>query len=71
MNFRHVLAQHDLARRFVEEVGSWLSEAGVRIKEGTLIDATIIEALSSTKNKAGDRNPEMHQTKKGNPCTSA
>ena len=47
-------------------MNQWLSEAGVLLKEGSLIDATIIEAPSSTKNKAGERDPEMHQTKKGN-----
>ena len=47
-------------------MNQWLSEAGVLLKEGSLIDATIIEAPSSTKNKTGERDPEMHQTKKGN-----
>ncbi len=66
MNFRHLLERHGLARQIFNEVSTWLSEAGVLIKEGTLLDATIIEAPSSTKNKAGERDPEMHQTKKGN-----
>jgi IS5 family transposase len=66
MNFRHLLERHGLARKIFEEVNDWLSEAGVLVKEGSLMDATIIEAPSSTKNKAGERDPEMHQTKKGN-----
>lgn len=66
MNFRHLLERHGLARQIFNEVSTWLSEAGVLIKEGTLLDATIIEAPSSTKNKTGERDPEMHQTKKGN-----
>lgn len=66
MNFRHLLERHGLAHKLFDEVSTWLSEAGVLIKEGTLLDATIIEAPGSTKNKAGERDPEMHQTKKGN-----
>ena len=66
LNFRHLLERHGLARQIFEEVNQWLSEAGVLLKEGSLVDATIIEAPSSTKNKTGERDPEMHQTKKGN-----
>ncbi|MCW8885082.1 MAG: IS5 family transposase [Motiliproteus sp.] len=66
MNFRHLLERHGLARQLFDEVNAWLTDAGVLVKEGTLMDATIIEAPSSTKNKAGERDPEMHQTKKGN-----
>lgn len=66
LKFRHLLERHDLARQVFEEVNQWLSEAGVLLKEGSLVDATIIEAPSSTKNKTGERDPEMHQTKKGN-----
>lgn len=66
MNFRHLLERQGLSRKIFEEVSSWLSEAGVLVKEGTLMDATIIEAPSSTKNKSGERDPDMHQTKKGN-----
>jgi len=43
----------------------------VRVKTGTIMDATIIAAPSSTKNKEGKRDPEMHQTKKGNECVNA
>ena len=66
MNFRHLLEHRNLARQMFEEINQWLIDAGVVLKEGTLIDATIIEAPSSTKNKAKARDPEMHQTKKGN-----
>ncbi|GAB0153850.1 IS5-like element ISVch5 family transposase [Marinobacterium sp. BA1] len=66
LNFRHLLERHGLARQIFEEVNQWLSEAGVLLKEGSLVDATIIEAPNSTKNKTGERDPEMYQTKKGN-----
>ena len=66
LKFRHLLERHGLARQIFEEVNQWLSETGVLLKEGSLIDATIIEAPSSTKNKTGERDQEMHQTKKGN-----
>jgi IS5 family transposase len=46
-------------------VNKWLSGAGIYLKEGTIVDATIIEAASSTKNKTKERDPEMHQTQKG------
>lgn len=49
MNFRHLLERHGLGRQIFEEVNSWQTEAGVLVKEGTLMDATIIEAPSSTK----------------------
>ncbi len=66
MNFRHLLKQHGLAHKLFEEVSTRLSEAGVLVKEETLMDATIIYASSLTKNKAGARDPEMRQTRKGN-----
>ena len=66
LKFRHLLERHNLARKIFDEVSDWLAEAGVLVKEGSLMDATIIEAPSSTKNKTGERDPEMHQTKKGN-----
>ena len=66
MNFRHLLERHGLARQILEEINRWLSDAGVLLKEGTLMDATIIDAPSSTKNKRRERDPEMHQTRKGN-----
>ena len=66
LKFRHLLERHGLSRQIFAEVSSWLTEAGVLVKEGTLMDATIIEAPCSIKNKTGERDPEMHQTKKGN-----
>ena len=66
MNFRHLLEQHQLARQLFKTINRWLAEAGVMMTQGTLVDATIIEAPSSTKNKEQQRDPEMHQTKKGN-----
>ena len=66
MNFRHLLEKHQLGRAIFDEVNDWLTESGVVLKEGTLVDATIIEAPTSTKNKNKQRDPEMHQTKKGN-----
>jgi IS5 family transposase len=66
MNFRHLLEQHQLARQLFKTINRWLAEAGVMMTQGTLVDATIIEAPSSTKNNEQQRDPEMHQTKKGN-----
>ena len=66
MNFRHLLEQHQLARQLFKTINRWLAEAGVMMTQGTLVDATIIEAPSSTKNKEQQRDPQMHQTKKGN-----
>ncbi len=66
MNFRHLLERYDLARQIFEAINIWLTDAGIIVKEGTLLDATIIETPSSTKNKTGKRAPEIHQTKKGN-----
>ncbi|GKN21563.1 hypothetical protein MS5380_51230 [Klebsiella pneumoniae] len=63
MNFRHLLEQHQLARQLFKTINRWLAEAGVMMTQGTLVDATIIEAPSSTKNKEQQRDPEMHQTK--------
>ena len=64
MNFRHLLEQHQLARQLFDAVNLWLSDAGIMMKQGTLVDATLIEAPCSTKNKRGERDGEMHQTKK-------
>jgi IS5 family transposase len=65
MNFRHLLEKHKLSRQLFKEVKKWLSDTGIYLKEGTIVDATIIEAASSMKNKAKERDPEMHQTQKG------
>ena len=66
LNFRHLLERHDLAREIFEAVKAHLEAAGVLLRQGTIVDATIIAAPSSTKNASGERDPEMHQTKKGN-----
>ena len=66
MNFRHWLEEHDLSRVLFDEVGAMLEERGLLMRQGTIVDATIIAAPPSTKNKKKSRDPEMHQTKKGN-----
>jgi len=64
--FRHLLEQHDLGSRIFEEVYGHLEKSGLKISKGTIVDATIISAPSSTKNADKARDPDMHQTKKGN-----
>jgi len=64
--FRHLLEKHQLGKAIFEEVKRHLHESGVQIRTGTIVDATIIEAPSSTKNKERERDPEMHSTRKGN-----
>jgi len=66
MRFRHLLEEHKLGAKIFEEVGRVLLKRGLRLSKGTIVDATIIAAPSSTKNAEGQRDPEMHQTKKGN-----
>ncbi len=66
MGFRHLLEANDLTRAMLVEVNALLLEQGLLMTEGTLVDATLIAAPSSTKNGAHARDPEMHQTKKGN-----
>ena len=66
LKFRHLLEAHELGRRIFEEVGALLEEKKLLMREGTLIDASIIAAPSSTKNRRRERDPDMHQTKKGN-----
>ncbi|MDD4020939.1 MAG: IS5 family transposase, partial [Synergistaceae bacterium] len=64
--FRHLLETHDLGERIFQEVNAHLEEKGLRLSEGTIMDATIINAPSSTKNQDKKRDPDMHSTKKGN-----
>jgi len=64
--FRHLPERHELGRRLFEEGGRHLQARGMKVAGGTIVDATIITAPSSTKNARGERDPEMHQTKKGN-----
>ena len=66
LNFRRLLETHDLARQMLEQVNAFLSRKGLSLRGGTIVDATIIAAPSSTKNGDGRRDPEMHQTRKGN-----
>jgi len=66
LRFRHLLEKHDLAAQMLETVNARLSAKGLLCKAGTLVDATIIAAPSSTKNQRGERDPEMHSTQKGN-----
>jgi IS5 family transposase len=63
LRFRHLLEQHDLGGEMPDTVNHYLESKGIRIS--TIVDATIIHAPSSTKNSTGERDPEMHQTKKG------
>ena len=63
--FRHLLEEHGLGGEMLETVKLYLEGQGVRITTGTIVDATIIHAPSSTKNREQKRDPEMHQTKKG------
>jgi IS5 family transposase len=64
--FRHLLEEHGLGGEMLETVNLYLEGKGVRITTGTIVDATIIHAPRSTKNREQKRDPEMHQTKKGN-----
>lgn len=65
LNFRHLLEKHKLGKTLLTAINRYLHENGIKIAKGTIVDATIINAPSSTKNKDGKRDPEMHQTKKG------
>ena len=60
------MEQHSLGQGLLGEINAHLESQGLKLWEGTIVDATIIEAPSSTKNRAGERDPEMHQAKKGN-----
>lgn len=64
--FRHLLERHDLGRKLFEQVHRHLECQGIRLSKGTIVDATLISAPSSTKNREGKRDPDMHQTRKGN-----
>ena len=66
LRFRHMLEQNDLGAQILAAVNAKLIDRGLMLKTGTVVDATLIAAPSSTKNDKGERDPEMHQTKKGN-----
>ena len=65
LRFRHVLEKHKLAAQILQTVNDLLSAKGVMLKSGTVVDATLIAAPSSTKNSSGERDPEMKQSRKG------
>ena len=65
LNFRHLLERHNLSRALFDRVNDYLASRGMKVAGGTIVDATIITAPSSTKNAAKARDPEMHQTRKG------
>ena len=66
LRFRHLLEEHGLTQAMFDEIGLLLQEKGLLLKQGTIVDATIIAAPSSTKNQKKARDPEMRQTRKGN-----
>ena len=66
LRFRHLLETHNLSLQILATVNATLAAKGLLLKSGTVVDATLIAAPSSTKNNSGERDPEMHQTKKGN-----
>jgi IS5 family transposase len=66
LRFCHLLEKHQLAPQILKTINTGLAEQGLMLKTGTLVDATLIAAPRSTKNSTGTRDPEMHQTKKGN-----
>jgi IS5 family transposase len=65
LRFRHLLEQKKLAPQILATVNQLLERKGLLLRAGTVVDATLIAAPSSTKNKSGERDPEMHQSKKG------
>ena len=66
LNFRRLLEKHELAVGILAVINGYLGDRGLSLRQGTIVDATLINAPSSTKNKDGKRDPEMHQAKKGN-----
>jgi IS5 family transposase len=66
LTFRHLLEKHGLVEHVFETFKARLNEKGMTMRQGTIVDATLIAAPSSTKNREGKRDPQMYQTKKGN-----
>ena len=66
LKFRHLLEKHNIGEKIFTDIRDRLEESGLLMHGGMIVDATIISAPSSTKNRTGTRDPEMHQTKKGN-----
>jgi IS5 family transposase len=69
--FRHLMEKHNLGDQIFLAVKAHLNSNGMPMKQGPIIDANLIATPSSTKNEKTERDPEMHQTKKGNQCQSA
>src|SRR5690242_14607056 len=65
LNFRHLLEKHDLTKVSLDVINAHLKAQGLLVSKGTMVDATLIHAPSSTKNQEQARDPKMHQTKKG------
>jgi transposase, IS5 family len=66
LRFRHLLEEHNLSIQLLATINATMATKGLRLKTGTVVDSTLIAAPSSTKNSTGERDPEMHQVKKGN-----
>ena len=66
LKFRHLLETHNLGTKLFKTINKVLDKEGLMLREGSIVDASLIAAPTSTKNKDGERDPEMHQTKKGN-----
>ena len=66
LHFRHLLEEHTLGKALFDDIRNRLDKAGLIMHGGSVVDATLISAPSSTKNQTGERDPEMHSTKKGN-----
>ena len=66
LKFRHILEKNEIEKKIFDDINNTLDNAGLIMHGGTIVDATIISAPTSTKNSTGTRVPEMHQTKKGN-----
>jgi IS5 family transposase len=64
--FRHLMEKHNLGDQLFHLVNQYLQENGMKVSRGTIVDASIISGPSSTKKKQKERDPEMHQTRKGN-----
>ena len=65
--FRRLLERNGLGTGLFQEIGRYLQSRGMTVNSGTIVDATIVDAPSSTKNASGERDPEMHQSKKRQP----
>ena len=66
LRFRHLLETHELSPKILQVINAKLAACGLLLKTAAVVDATLIAAPSATKNSTGKRDPEMHQTKKGN-----